>query len=64
MSKKPKSAINSGRGDDNWAPGQKADGAINIMTPEEALKSIGERDADEAALSEAFGDEDDISDLD
>jgi len=43
---------NLGREDDNWAPGQMADGEIVVLTPEEARKAVIERDAEEAAFTE------------
>lgn len=52
--------ISSPRENDNYAPGQRADGTIVTMTPDQALKAIGERDAYE----EAFDDDADVSDLD
>jgi hypothetical protein len=36
---------------DAFAPGQMTDGSITVMTPEEAVRSIADRDAEE----EAFG---------
>lgn len=67
MSKKPKpteEGISTPRGKDEWAPGQRADGSIIVMTPDEALKAIGERNAYEDAFGDMLDNADDISDLD
>ncbi len=39
---------NLGRADDKWAPGQNADGEIEVLTVEEARRRRIERDAEEA----------------
>jgi hypothetical protein len=38
-----------------WAPGEMADGSISIMTPEEASRSIADRDAEEEAFESVLG---------
>ena len=62
MAKKPQDV----RKDDNWGVGQMADGSINIMTEDEAIKARAARDAEDEAFSVEMTDEDldDISDLD
>ena len=54
---------------DSIAPGSDADGKVVILTPDEAAKLLGERNADEEAFAPLVGDEeiedlDDVSDLD
>lgn len=62
----PKDPISSSRENDNWAPGQLADGSILAMTPDEAAAALGQREADEEAFGAMLDGEDidDISDLD
>lgn len=68
----PKDPIHGDRADDRWGVGEKAGGEIDVMTPEEALRQLGERQADEEAFAaEQDGDspeeieesDDDYSDL-
>lgn len=61
----PKNQITGERGD-IYAPGQQADGSINSMTVEEALKALGQREADEEAFAQMLDGEDldDVDDLD
>jgi hypothetical protein len=64
VSKKP---LSTPRGDDNWGPGQRADGSINVMTPEQARLAVAERDAYDQEFETALQPEEeleDISDLD
>lgn len=63
MAKKPDSITGADRENDNWGVGQKADGSINVVPPDELAARIAQRNADE----EAFGgllDEGDESDED
>lgn len=62
----PKDQISGSRENDNWAPGQLADGSIPVMTPDEAAAALGEREAYEQAFDAMLDDDDidDISDLD
>ena len=50
MVKKPKDAPL--REDDNWGPGQKADGTIDIFDEEELRKRLIQRNADEEAFKD------------
>lgn len=61
----PKDPINSERGK-TFAPGEQADGSINVMTEDEAAIALGQREADEDAFDGMLeGDDvDDLSDLD
>lgn len=51
-------------GKSKWAPGEMADGSINIMTIEEARQSIIERNSEEAAWASAFDDSQQAEDED
>ena len=50
MAKKPKDAPL--REDDNWGPGQKADGTIDIFDEEELRKRLIQRKADDEAFKD------------
>lgn len=51
-------------GKSKWAPGEMADGSIDVMSEKEAAASKVDRDADEEAFDRLIEDEDDLSDLD
>lgn len=57
--------IEDTEGKSKWAPGEMADGTIPVLTPDEAAKLIGERNADEEAFNALLGeDEPDLSTVD
>jgi hypothetical protein len=69
MSDPKRDGIDSPRADDNWGPGERADGTFNVIPPDKFAESIAERDADESAFAAMLdgGDaeiDDDLSDLD
>lgn len=61
----PKDPIRGERDEDRWGIGERSDGSINVMTEDEALRALGQREADEEAFdAEMDGvDQDDFSDL-
>lgn len=65
----PRDPIDGPREDDRWGVGETADGEVDVMTVDEALKRLGQRQADEEAFdAEQDGEtpgeiDDDFSDL-
>lgn len=68
----PKDPIHGDRADDRWGVGEAAGGEVDSMTVDEALRRLGQRQADEEAFAaEQDGDspeeieesDDDYSDL-
>ena len=68
MSDPKREGIDTERADDNWGPGERADGTFNVIPADKFSESVAERDADESAFAAMLdGDsteEDDLSDLD
>lgn len=61
----PRDPIEGARGDDRWGIGERSDGSVDVMTEDEALRALGQREADEEAFdAEQDGvDQDEFSDL-
>jgi hypothetical protein len=49
---------------DDFGPGMRTDGSVNVMTVEQAAIARAERDAGDAVFDEVLDGEDDLSDLD
>lgn len=58
-----KESLSTPRGNDHWGPGQRADGSINIMTPDQARIAIAERDAYDQEFESALQPEEELSDI-
>lgn len=66
MTDPKREGIDTERSEDNWGPGERADGSLNTIAPEDLAASVAQRDADESAFAAMLEgiDPDDLSDLD
>lgn len=67
MSNPKREGIDTERAEDNWGPGERADGTFNMIPDDKFAESVAERDADESAFNAMLDGidpvDDDLSDL-